>query len=55
MTKAGLKVRCQLDPATYPPGIKVSDEEIATVNIIRHQFHGERNYTVSPKARALQR
>jgi hypothetical protein len=53
-TKAGLKVRCQLDPATYPAGVKVSDEELATVNIIRHQFHGEWNYTISPKARALQ-
>jgi len=54
-TKAGLKVRCQLDPATYPAGIKVSDEELATVNIIRHPFHGEWNYTISPKTRALQR
>jgi hypothetical protein len=25
------------------------------VNITRHQFHGEWNYTISPKARALQR
>ncbi len=54
-TKAGLKVRCQLDPATYPAGIKVSDEELATVNIIRHPFHGEWNYTISPKTQALQR
>jgi hypothetical protein len=25
------------------------------VNITRHEFHGEWNYTISPKARALQR
>ena len=54
-TKAGLKVRCQLDPMTYPAGIKVSDDELAAVNITRHDFHGEWNYTISPKARALQR
>jgi hypothetical protein len=54
-TKTGLKVRCQLDPMTYPAGIKVSDDELATVNITRHEFHGEWNYTISPKARALQR
>jgi Rhodopirellula transposase DDE domain len=54
-TKTGLKVRCQLDPTTYPAGIKVSDDELAAVNITRHDFHGEWNYTISPKARALQR
>jgi len=54
-TKNGLKVRCQLDPMTYPAGIKVSDDELAAVNITRHEFHGEWNYTISPKARALQR
>ena len=54
-TKTGLKVRCQLDPTTYPAGIKVSDNELAAVNITRHEFHGEWNYTISPKARTLQR
>ena len=54
-TKTGLKVRCQLDPTTYPAGIKVSDDELAAVNITRHEFHGEWNYTISPKPRALQR
>ena len=54
-TKTGLKVRCQLDPTPYPAGIKVSDDELAAVNITRHEFHGEWNYTISPKPRALQR
>ena len=48
-TKAGLKVRCELDPNTYPCGIKVSDAEITTINLTRHDFHGEWNYTISPK------
>jgi hypothetical protein len=48
-TKTGLKVRCELDQNTYPAGIKVSDAELETVSITRHDFHGEWNYTISPK------
>ncbi len=54
-TKTGLTVHCELDPTRYPAGIKVSDDELATVNIVRHDFHGEWNYTISPKAEPLQR
>jgi hypothetical protein len=53
-TEAGLKVRCQLDPNTYPAGIKVSDAELEAVNLTRHDFHGEWNYTISPKVLALE-
>ena len=48
-TKAGLRVRCELDQNTYPAGIKVTDTEMAAVNLTHHAFHGEWNYTVSPK------
>ena len=54
-TKTGLKVRCELDQNTYPAGIKVSDAEMDAVNLTRHHFHGEWNYTVSPKALAMER
>ncbi len=47
--KAGLKVECQLDTNIYPKAIKVSDEEMANINIQRDSFHGEWNYTISPK------
>jgi len=47
--KTGLKVHCQLDDNIYPKGIKVSDEELAGINIQRNSFHGEWNYTISPK------
>ena len=46
---AGLTVRCQLDENLYPSGIKVFDEEMAKLNILRDDFHGEWNYTIKPK------
>lgn len=53
-TKTGLKVRCQLDQNTYPAGIKVSNAELQGVNLTRHDFHGEWNYTINPKVLALE-
>ena len=47
-TKTGLSVRCRLDTSTYPAGQKVSDEEMATIQIQRDAFHGEWNYTILP-------
>jgi len=48
-TKTGLTVRCELDTRTYPKGIKVSDAEMATLNITGDTFHPEWNYTISPR------
>ncbi len=48
-TKAGLKVECQLDENSYKKGIKISDEELKEINLIRDDFHGEWNYTIFPK------
>ena len=47
-TKTGLTVRCQLDSAVYSKGIIVSDQEMDRLNISRHAFHGEWNYTIHP-------
>jgi hypothetical protein len=47
-TKTGLTVQCELDPTLYPKGITVSDEEMARINIVRDEFHGEWNYTICP-------
>jgi hypothetical protein len=47
-TRTGLQVRAQADTGLYPKGIKVSDEELATVRLRRHDFHGEWNYTIDP-------
>jgi len=48
-TKTGLVVRCELDTRDYPKGIKVSDEEMDTLNIEGDAFHPEWNYTISPE------
>lgn len=47
-TTTGLKVRAELDPGLYPTKVKVSDAELATVQLSTHTFHGEWNYTISP-------
>ncbi len=52
---AGLTVRCKLDDNLYPAGIKVSDQEMAELNILRDDFHGEWNYTIKPKLQKLER
>jgi hypothetical protein len=49
-TKAGLTVRCELDKREYQKGIKVSDADMATLNIKGDMFHPEWNYTISPRA-----
>jgi len=45
-TAAGLKVTCRLDRRRYPTGRKVTDEEMKRVNLERHKFHGDWNYTI---------
>ena len=47
-TETGLKVYCELDASSYPKGILVSDDEMASLNIQRADFHGEWNYTIAP-------
>ena len=47
-TKTGLKVRAQIDSNRYPAGIKISDKQLAELNIERESFHGEWNYKIIP-------
>jgi hypothetical protein len=47
-TGTGLKVRSEIDTQSYPPGIKVSDREVAAIDLRRDQFHGDWNYTLHP-------
>jgi hypothetical protein len=48
-TETGLTVQCRLDENTYDKGIKVSDAEMASLNITPADFHGEWNYTIHPR------
>ena len=47
-TTAGLAVRAELDETKYPKGIKISDAQFRSLNLARHSFHGDWNYTISP-------
>jgi len=49
-TRTGLKVECALDPHTYEKGVKVSDAEMASLNITGDDFHPEWNYTINPRS-----
>lgn len=48
-TQKGLLVRAQLDTTEYPAGRKVSEQEIAELDLRRDNFHGEWNYTLFPR------
>ena len=47
-TDTGLVVKAALDTDAYESGIKVTNEELAAVNIDRDAFHGEWNYSILP-------
>lgn len=47
-TAKGLTVTCRLDRRQYPAGRKISDAELAAVQITYEKFHGEWNYTIHP-------
>jgi len=48
-TTTGLQIQAELDTHTYPTGLKVRDKELAAVQITKAPFHGEWNYTISPR------
>lgn len=49
-TRKGLKVKAAMDTRPYPAGIKVSDHELGAVALTPHRFHGDWNYTISPRS-----
>jgi hypothetical protein len=48
-TETGLTVTCDIDRNSYPKGIEVTDAEMTALNIQRNAFHGDWNYTISPR------
>jgi hypothetical protein len=47
-TRSGLKIRAELDRGKYPTGIKITDAELASLNLKLDNFHGDWNYSVLP-------
>ena len=48
-TKEGLRIQAELDTDLYRTGIRISDEQLAEVQLQRATFHGEWNYTIAPQ------
>lgn len=48
-TQTGLTVKAAIDTNHYPTKIKVTDEQLGKLRLKRHKFHGEWNYTLSPR------
>ena len=48
-TRTGLVVKAALDTNHYETAIKVTDAELARLNLNPHRFHGEWNYTIKPR------
>jgi len=48
-TSTGLKVKAYLVKKAYPNGVKISNEQLAKLNISRHETQPRRNYTLSPR------
>ena len=48
-TTSGLRVRTEIDHGTYPSGVFITDAQMANLNLERHRFHGDWNYTIHPR------
>lgn len=48
-TKTGLTVQCTYDPGWYPTGVKITKQQLDAVPLQAHDWHGEWNYTITPK------
>jgi hypothetical protein len=48
-TRGGLQVSAGLDPGKYPDKVKVTDQEMAALNLVKEAFHGEWNYALIPR------
>jgi len=48
-TQTGLQIHAELDTNQYTTGRKITDAELAEVQIALNPFHGEWNYTLRPR------
>ncbi len=49
-TQTGLAIRSELDENSYQTGRKVTDQQMESLAIKREKFHGEWNYTLTPRS-----
>ena len=49
-TRKGLTVRSRVDERHYAKGRRISDKQLAEVNLIPNEFHGDWNYRVVPNS-----
>ena len=54
-TRSGLRVYARLDEHDYAKDVKVSDAELAAVNLHGDDFHPDWNYTINPRHTKMQR
>lgn len=47
-TTTGLKIKAVLDERIYEKGVKITDEQLARVNLKPHRTHPAWNYTIEP-------
>jgi hypothetical protein len=50
-TTKGLRVKAKLDTAVYPTGVVVTKEQMKSLALHPHAFHGEWNYELRPRGR----
>ncbi|MGC8561470.1 MAG: ISAzo13-like element transposase-related protein [Phycisphaerae bacterium] len=44
-----MRVRCVLDTQHYPPKISISNQQMESLHLQLHDFHGDWNYTITPR------
>jgi hypothetical protein len=54
-TATGLQVKAKLDTRYYEAGVKITDEEMESINLQTHRTNPEWNYTISPLGQSVQK
>ena len=48
-TQTGLRVHCTLNPKPYPTKIRISNQQMAQLDLLKHPDLPEWNYTLLPR------
>ena len=51
-TETGLEVKAEMDWSEYPTGVKYDATQMSVLNLTRHDYHGDWNYTIRPNGKA---